>query len=128
MNYLWGLLSQYQDVLICKEGLNVNEHETLSIIKHFEEKEQYFFNNRHSLQNSLNILKGQSESVYRRRTQRSKEKVQKDIQRTTQHMHKTKDRVTRTHKQPGVNSGAPGGFSKWNVDYSLCILPRHASQ
>jgi hypothetical protein len=27
-----------------------------------------------------------------------------------------------------VNSGVPEGFSKWNVDYSLCILPRHSSQ
>ena len=38
-----------------------------------------------------------------------KEKVQKDIQRSAKHTHKTKDRVTRTSIQPGVNSGAPEG-------------------
>jgi hypothetical protein len=44
----------------------------------------------------LKIPKGQSETVYRRRitTQWSKEKVQKDKQRSTKHTYKTKDRVT----------------------------------
>ena len=36
----------------------------------------------------------------------SKEKVQKDKQRSTKHTHKTKDRVTRTPLKTGVNSGA----------------------
>ena len=36
-----------------------------------------------------------------------KEKVQKDKQRSTNHAHKTKDRVTRTPLRTGVNSGAP---------------------
>ena len=43
---------------------------------------------------SLKLPKGQSESVYRRRTdisQWAKEKVQKDKQRSTKHIHKTKD-------------------------------------
>ena len=42
--------------------------------------------------------KGQSESIYRRRTDNTmtKEKVQKDKQRSTKHTCKTKDRVTRT--------------------------------
>ena len=33
------------------------------------------------------------------------ENVQKDKQRSTKHIHKTKDRVTRTPLKPGVNSG-----------------------
>jgi hypothetical protein len=47
---------------------------------------------------SLKILKGQSESVNRGRTDNTmaKEKVQKDKQRSTKHTYKTKDRVTRT--------------------------------
>jgi hypothetical protein len=42
-------------------------------------------------------------------TQWSKEKVQKDKQRSTKHIHKTKDRVTRTPLIPEVNKGAPEG-------------------
>jgi hypothetical protein len=42
-------------------------------------------------------------------TQRPKEKVQKDKQRSTKHTYKTKDRVTRTQLKTGVNSGAPEG-------------------
>jgi mannitol-specific phosphotransferase system IIBC component len=44
-------------------------------------------------------------------TQWSKEKVQKDKQRSTKHTHKTKDRITRTPLKPGVNSGAPEGYT-----------------
>ena len=64
-----------------------------------------------SLKKSFKIPKGQSESVYRRRTttQRSKEKVQKDKQQSTKHTYKTKDRVTRTSLNPGVYTGAPEG-------------------
>ena len=64
-----------------------------------------------SLKKSFKIPKGQSVSVYRRRTttQRPKEKVQKDKQRSTRHTYKTKDRVTRTPLKPGVNSGALEG-------------------
>ena len=54
-------------------------------------------------------LKGQSESVYRRTTQWPKEKVHKVKQRSTKHIYKTKDRVTRTPLKPGVNSGDPEG-------------------
>jgi len=36
-----------------------------------------------------------------------KEKVQKNKQRSTKHTHKTKDGVTRTTLNTGVNSGAP---------------------
>jgi hypothetical protein len=39
-----------------------------------------------------------------------KEKVQKDNQRSTKHTYKTKDRVTRTPREPGVNSGTPEGL------------------
>ena len=39
----------------------------------------------------------------------AKEKVQKDKQRSTNHIHKTIDRVTRTPQKPGVNSSAPEG-------------------
>ena len=42
-------------------------------------------------------------------TQWPKEKVQKDKQRSTKHIHKTKDRVTQTPLKPGVKSGAPEG-------------------
>ena len=52
-----------------------------------------------SYKESLKIPKGQSESVYRRRTNNTmaKRKVQKDKQRSTKHTYKTKDRVTRNH-------------------------------
>jgi hypothetical protein len=40
-------------------------------------------------------------------TQRPREKVQKDKQRSTKHTHKAKDRVTRPPLTPTVNSGAP---------------------
>ena len=51
----------------------------------------------HSLYVCANIPKGQSESLYRRRTDNAmaKEKAQKDKQRSTKHTYKTKDRVTR---------------------------------
>jgi hypothetical protein len=39
-----------------------------------------------------------------------KEKEQKDNQRSTKHTYKTKDRVTRTPREPGVNSGTPEGL------------------
>jgi hypothetical protein len=48
------------------------------------------------LKKSLKIPKGQSETVYRKRTEWPKEIVQKDKQRSTKHAYKTKDRVTRT--------------------------------
>jgi hypothetical protein len=52
----------------------------------------------HILKKSLKIPKGQSESLFRRRTDNTmaKRKVQKDKQRSTKHTYKTKDRVTRT--------------------------------
>ena len=52
----------------------------------------------HMKKKSFKIPKGQSESVYRRRTgtQWPKEKLQKDKQRSTKRTCKTKDRVTRT--------------------------------
>ena len=52
---------------------------------------------------SLKIPKGQSESVYRRRTDNTmlKEKIQKNKQISTKHTYKTKDRVTRTPLKTG---------------------------
>ena len=55
---------------------------------------------------SLKIPKGQSESVYRRRTdntiaKRKSIKVQKDKQRSTKHTYKTEDRATRTPLKTG---------------------------
>ena len=51
----------------------------------------------HILKKSLKIPKGQSESVYRRTDNTmAKKNVQKDKQRSTKHIYKTKDRVTRT--------------------------------
>jgi ElaB/YqjD/DUF883 family membrane-anchored ribosome-binding protein len=50
-------------------------------------------------------LKGQSESVYRRTTQWPKEKVHKVKQRSTKHIYKTKDRVTRTPLKTGGELG-----------------------
>jgi hypothetical protein len=66
----------------------------------------------------LKIPKGQSESVYRRRTDNTmgEKKVQKDKQRSTKHTHKTKDRVTRTPLKLDVNSGAP---EEWAVTAPL---------
>ena len=51
-------------------------------------------------------------------TQWSKGKVQKDMQRSTKHMHTTKDRETRTPLKTGVNSGAP---EEWEVPAPLVI-------
>ena len=42
-------------------------------------------------------------------TQWPKEKMQKDKQRFIKHVHKTKDRVTRTQLRQGVISGVPEG-------------------
>jgi hypothetical protein len=39
----------------------------------------------------------------------AKEKEQKNKQRSTKHIYKTKDRVTRTPLTTGENSGAPEG-------------------
>jgi len=47
-------------------------------------------------------------------TQWSKEKVQKDKQRSTKHTHRTKDRVTRTPLKTGVNSDAPEVLYKYS--------------
>ena len=60
---------------------------------------------------SLKIPKGQSESVYRRRTKWPKEKVQKDKQRSTKHIHKPKDRVTRTPLKIGGEISCSGSVS-----------------
>jgi hypothetical protein len=45
---------------------------------------------------SLKTPKGQSESVYRRRTDNTMAKKKKDKQRSTKHTYKTEDRVART--------------------------------
>jgi hypothetical protein len=61
---------------------------------------------------SLKIPKGGNQKPHieeEQTTQWPKEKVQKDKQRSTKHTYKTKDRVTRTHYKPGVNSGAAEG-------------------
>ena len=52
---------------------------------------------------SCKILKRQSESVNRRRTDNTmaKEKVQRDKQRSTKHRHKNKDQVTQTPLKNG---------------------------
>ena len=57
----------------------------------------------HILKKSWKIPKGQSEFVYRRRTDNTmaKRKVQKDKQRSTKHTYKTKDPVTRTPVKTG---------------------------
>jgi hypothetical protein len=61
----------------------------------------------------LKIPKGQSESVYRRRTDNTmaKRKVQKDKQQSTKHTYKTKDRVTRTPLRPGDDLRCSGRVS-----------------
>ena len=48
----------------------------------------------------------------------SKEKVQKDKQRSTKHTHKTKDRVTRTPLKTG---GELGCSEKVNSSSSTCL-------
>jgi hypothetical protein len=63
------------------------------------------------MKKSLKIPKGQSETIYRRRTQWPKEKVQKDKQRSTKHTYKTKDRVTRTPLKTGGELRCPGRVS-----------------
>ena len=60
----------------------------------------------------MKIPKGGNQNPYiedEQTTQRPKEKVQKDKQRSTKHTHKTKDRVIRTPLKIGVNSCAPEG-------------------
>ena len=63
---------------------------------------------------SLKIPKVQSESVYieeEQTAQWSKEKVQKDKQRSTKHTYKTKDRVTRTPSKTGGELRCSGRVS-----------------
>ena len=57
----------------------------------------------HILKKSLKIPKGQSEFVYRRRTDNTmaKRKSTKGRTRSTKHTYKTKDRVTRTPLRTG---------------------------
>ena len=52
-------------------------------------------------------------------TQWPKEKVQKDKQRSTKHIYKTKCRTTRTQLKLGMNSGAPEG---WAIPAPLVTL------
>ena len=66
----------------------------------------------HALRNkkSLQIPRGnQNPQIEWQTTQWPKEKRQKDKQRTTKHIHKSKDRATRTPLKPGVNSCAQEG-------------------
>ena len=67
--------------------------------------------NSYKTEKSLRIPKGSSELVYQTEhtTQWPKEKVKKDRHRSTNHSHKTKDRVTRPPLKTGVHSGAPEG-------------------
>jgi hypothetical protein len=61
---------------------------------------------------SLKIPKGQSETyIEEQTTQWSKEKVQKDNQRSTKHTYKTKDRVTRTPLKTGGELSSSGRVS-----------------
>jgi hypothetical protein len=59
----------------------------------------------------LKIPKGQSETVYRRKTENkmANKMVQKNKQRSTKHTYKTQDRVIRTPLKPGISSGAQEG-------------------
>jgi hypothetical protein len=70
----------------------------------WSKRSRYFLGTiQHILKKSLKITKGQSESVYRRRTDNTMatRKVQKDKQRSAKHTYKTKDRVTRTPVKTG---------------------------
>ena len=62
---------------------------------------------------SLKIPKGQSKSVYRRRTDNTmgEKRIQKDKQRSTKHTYKTKDRVTRTPLKNGCELRCSGRIS-----------------
>ena len=59
-------------------------------------------------------------------TQWPKEKGQKDTPRSTKHTHKTKDRVTQTPLNTGVNSGAPEGLAvpvpRYEPDLSASVV------
>ena len=77
----------------------------------WSKRSRYFFGTiQYILRKSLKIPKGQSESVYRRRTDNTmaKRKVQKDKQRSTKHTYKTKNRVTRTPVKTGGELRSPG--------------------
>ena len=54
-------------------------------------------------------------------TQWPKEKVQKDKQWSTKHTYKTKDRITRIPLKPGVNSGAPEGWTVATGKRHICF-------
>ena len=58
---------------------------------------------------SLKIPKIGNQNPYIEEEQTTKEEVQKDKQRSTKHIHKTKDQVTRNPLKHGVNSSAPEG-------------------
>jgi hypothetical protein len=84
-----------------------------------------------TIKKSLKIPKWQSESVYRTRTDNTvaKRKSTKDKQRSTKHIYKTKDRVTRT-PQPLITMNNHNsmyslppwlGWPLWNI----CVTNDH---
>ena len=86
-----------------KKHVHISSHHGFSILP----QELHIF-----IKKSLKIPKGGNQNPYieeEQITQWSKEKVQKYQQRSTKHIYKTKDRVTRTPLKTGVNSGAPEG-------------------
>ena len=72
----------------------------------------FYCNTEYKIKKSVKIPKGGNQNPYieeEQTTQRSKEKVQKDKQRSTKHTNKAKDRIRRAPLKTGVNSGGPEG-------------------
>ena len=95
------------------------------------------------IEKDLKIPKGQSESVYRRRTDNTvvkRKKVHKDKQRSTKHTYKPKDRVTRTQLKIGGEFRCSGRISSslmpslnlrlmvsWFTMNNYCFMPQPLS-
>ena len=78
-----------------------------------KKRNNIFFNNRHSFRIVCRYQRGnQNPYIEEQTTQWPKEKVQKDKQQSTQHTHKTKERVTRTPLKTGSEFGCSGRVFK----------------
>jgi len=90
--------------------MNMRHYPPLNISK---KRNNNFFNNRHSFRIVCRYQRGnQNPYIEEQTTQWPKEKVQKDKQQSTQHTHKTKDRVTRTPLKTGSEFRCSGWVFK----------------
>ena len=123
------------------QNLYIKEEQTTQWPKDTKGAIRIYISKKNSQHNGQKIPKGQSESIYQRRTdntmakryqrgnqnlyikeeqatQWTKENVQKDKQRSTKHTCKTEDRVTRTPLKTGREPESV--YDKWNISMVIC--------